>query len=119
MLDEEGFFLLRKSSLTRTQFDAFIVKMIKKEKISSNIYEELSKKFRTRGAMMGSFIQAKGNIEKSLYTLLLLFYLGIWKEKEWRILNSLIKGVITMANSNDTKRKEIRRYVEKIINVMI
>jgi hypothetical protein len=118
MIDEEGLFLLRKSSLTKTQFDAFIIRMVKKGKISPNVYEELSKNFRTRGAIAGSFIQAKANIKESLYTILLLFYLGIWKGREREILDSLIRGAITMANSDDKKRKEIRRYMERIVDMM-
>lgn len=119
MIDEESSFLLRKSSLTNTQFNAFIIRMMKKGKISSDNYNEFSKIFRTRGAIAGSFTQAKNNIKESIYTILLLFYLGVWKEKEKEILGSLIRGVMSMTSVDDEKKVEIKRYMERIIDMMI
>ena len=108
-----------KSSLSKNQFFAYLVR---KGEISKGELEKIIKKekiFRTRGALGGSFFQAKNNIRKSIYTLLLLFYLGIWSDKEEKAILSLIKGLKRVRDVSSDRKSDVASYVIEIIENMI
>ena len=111
--------LLSNSSLSTTQLSAYIIHLRRKKREKLKISEFKIKNFRTRGSLMGSYLQAKRNIRRSLYTILLLFYLGIWRGKEFDALSSLIKGMVVMKGKDRGDREKIMTFVEEIIEVMM
>ena len=111
--------LLGNSSLSTTQLSAYITYLKRKKEEKLKIDEFKIKNFRTRGSLMGSYLQAKRNIKRSLYTILLLFYLGIWKKKELDALSSLIKGMIVIKEKGKDYRERVMTFIEEIIEVMI
>jgi len=111
--------LLGNSSLSTTQLSAYITYLKRKKGEKLKIDEFKIKNFRTRGSLMGSYLQAKRNIKRSLYTILLLFYLGIWKKKELDALSSLIKGMIVIKEKGKDYRERVMTFIEEIIEVMI
>ncbi len=66
--------LLSKSSLTATQFEAFVLSRVEGN-LSTKIAMRRGKKI-TKGSFLRTLHQAKSNIEASLYTLFLLSYVG-------------------------------------------
>ena len=79
-------FLMKNSHLTKKQLETFLIDVLA-EKIFNNkfTYEEkaslrISSKKITRGAFNRSLRQARKNIIKSIYTVLLLGYLGIFDD---------------------------------------
>lgn len=111
--------LLERSSLTKNQFLAYLIRKGKIDKKLLEKYFIKEKIFRTRGALSGSFLQAKNNIKKSLLTVLLLFYLKAWEDKEERIIISLIEGLRKVADAPDDKKSDAISYIIKIVESMI
>ncbi len=74
-------FLLRNSSLTETQLDTIIASTIEgnlAQKAQSREKGKVSK-----GAFVRTLRQGQGNVEASLYTLMLLVYLGLVKQERF------------------------------------
>ena len=117
--DEIVRLLISKSSLSNTQFLAYLIKKNKINKKYLETIRDREKIFRTRGSLAGSFLQAKKNIRKSLYSLLLLFYLGVWNEKEERIIMSLIRGLKKVRDVDEHKKEDVASYIVAIIESMI
>jgi len=117
--DREIYRLLSNSSLSTTQLSAYITYLERKKGEKFKIDRFKIKNFKTRGSLMGSYLQAKRNIKKSLYTILLMFYLEVWKEKELNALSSLIKGVVMMKRKGENYRERIMTFIEEIIDAMM
>jgi hypothetical protein len=75
--------LLKQSNLTRTQFETIIIDLISEYPSSDGLKYEDKAKIRekkvSRGAFNRSLNQARKNIISSVYTLLLLSYLGLFR----------------------------------------
>ncbi len=74
-------FLLRNSSLTETQLDTIMASTIEgnlAQKAQSREKGKVSK-----GAFVRTLRQGQGNVEASLYTLMLLVYLGLVKQERF------------------------------------
>lgn len=110
--------LLTKSSLTRNQFLAYLIKKGKFDQKLLKRYLKEEKIFRTRGALAGSLLQAKNNIRKSLFTILLLFYSRVWEDKERQIIVSLIEGLKKIADGPSDRKNDAVSYVIRIIENM-
>lgn len=110
--------LLAGSSLTRNQFLAYLIKKGKLDGKRLENYIGKRKIFRTRGALGGSFLQAKNNVKKSLFTILLLFYLGVWAEKEKQAIISLIEGLRKIVDGSNDQKSDAMSYIIRIVENM-
>lgn len=110
--------ILKGSSLTKNQFLAYLIKKGKNRKILEGRLE-IEKIFRTKGALAGSFIQARNNIKNSLLTILLLFYLDVWSDKEKQVIISLIEGLKKVVEGSKDRKSDVALYIMKIVESMI
>ena len=80
--------LLDKSAITETQMETLLIDLVLEDSIESHLDYETKAKYRaqkgtrkrgvSRGAFNRTLKQARTNVTKSIYTLLLLAYLGLF-----------------------------------------
>jgi len=118
--------LMKHSHLTRTQLETFLIDILA-EKISGRtiIYERkaklrLVKSGVSRGAFNRTLAQARRNIIKSIYTLILMGYLGVFEspclEPYVEIANKI--RTFTEAYKDAWKRKRVDSEHIRIINML-
>lgn len=74
-------FLLQNSSLTDTQLDTIMASTIDGDLVRKTQSREKRKV--SKGAFVRTLRQGRGNVEASLYTLMLLVYLGLVRQEKF------------------------------------
>ena len=98
--------LLKNSVLTRTQFETLVIDMltdiISDEKVSFQQKSLLRNKKTSRGSFSRSLSQARSNVVSSVFTIVLLSYIGVFDERpfdEYYVLAEKLKEYATMTDS--------------------
>lgn len=116
--------LLIHSSLTRTQFETVLISMLGQELSGRPVLSHerlvlrLTKPKLTRGSFNRTLSQARRNIVGSIYTILLLGYVGLFDSPElapFLELASRMKAYIDQREASETMTQEDRGEVMKII----
>jgi len=116
--------LLIHSSLTRTQFETVLISMLGQELSGRALLSHerlvlrLTKPKLTRGSFNRTLSQARRNIVGSIYTILLLGYVGLFDSPElapFLELASRMKAYIDQREASETMTQEERGEVMKII----
>ena len=104
--------LLKYCNLTNIQYESLII-----DYLSYNIsdieltYEQkalLRSNKVSRGSYSRSLVQARKNVISSIYTILLLMYIGIYDSNpfdEYKNLSEKLREYLTLIENNDTSRK--------------
>ena len=116
--------LLKNSVLTRTQFETLVIDMltdiISDEKVSFKQKSLLRNKKTSRGSFSRSLSQARTNVVSSVFTIVLLSYIGVFDERpfdEYYVLAEKLKEYATMTDSNEFNydKEMLRRIEEELI----
>ncbi len=117
--------LLKNSVLTRTQFETLVIDMltdiISDEKVSFQQKSLLRNKKTSRGSFSRSLSQARSNVVSSVFTIVLLSYIGVFDERpfdEYYVLAEKLKEYATMTDSSEFNytKETLRRFEEELIN---
>lgn len=111
--------LLENSSLTPTQLDTLLIHLYSRGK---GMRLEDMVRMRdggvvSEGAFLTTLKQARKNLSKSLYTLLLASYLGVLDEELWSGL-ARVGGLLTRIRDAGPSRDDVRRVVELVGSVV-
>ena len=116
--------LLKNSVLTRTQFETLVIDMltdiISDKKVSFKQKSLLRNKKTSRGSFSRSLSQARTNVVSSVFTIVLLSYIGVFDERpfdEYYVLAEKLKEYATMTDSNEFNydKEMLRRIEEELI----
>ena len=116
--------LLNNSVLTRTQFEILVIDMltdiISDEKVSFQQKSLLRSKKTSRGSFSRSLSQARSNVVSSVFTIVLLSYIGVFDERpfdEYYVLAEKLKEYATMTDSRELNydKETLRRIEEELI----
>ena len=106
--------LLKNSNLTRTQFETIVIDMLIDLISDKNITFKQKTFYRkekiTRGSFSRSLQQARKNIIESIFTIILLSYIGVFTERpfdDYVFLAEKLKEYISIIQSNNEKEKKI------------
>jgi hypothetical protein len=116
--------LLNNSNLTRIQFETLIIDML--TDIISDIRLSFDEKrlFRTKNVSRGSFSrslsQARKNVISSIFTIVLLSYIGVFDSRpfdEYYILAEKLKEYTSIIESTDSiiKKTDLKRFENELI----
>jgi hypothetical protein len=116
--------LLNNSNLTRIQFETLIIDML--TDIISDIKLSFDEKrlFRTKNVSRGSFSrslsQARKNVISSIFTIVLLSYIGVFDSRpfdEYYILAEKLKEYTSIIESTDSiiKKTDLKRFENELI----
>ena len=117
--------LLKNSNLTRTQFETLVIDMlidiISEEKVSFHQKTLLRTKKTSRGSFSRSLSQARSNVISSVFTIVLLSYIGVFDERpfdEYYVLAEKLKEYATLAVSNELNYNSdmMNRLEQELIN---
>jgi hypothetical protein len=117
--------LLKNSILTRTQFETLVIDMltdiISDEKVSFKQKSLLRNKKTSRGSFSRSLSQARSNVVSSVFTIVLLSYIGVFDERpfdEYYVLAEKLKEYATMMDSSEFNydKEVLSRIEEELIN---
>ena len=117
--------LLKNSVLTRTQFETLVIDMltdiISDEKVSFQQKSLLRNKKTSRGSFSRSLSQARSNVVSSVFTVVLLSYIGVFDERpfdEYYVLAEKLKEYATMTDSNEFNynKEVLGKIEEELIN---
>jgi ABC-type bacteriocin/lantibiotic exporter with double-glycine peptidase domain len=104
-------FLCEKCSLSEAQLDTILAD--KAERKLKNKIANRDKRKLSAGAFVRTLRQGQSNIEASMYTLLLLAYLGLTSPREFDRLSSL--GVlISKVRASSPTPEEVQRLIDAI-----
>ena len=117
--------LLKNSSLTRIQFETLVIDMLT-DIISDNklSFDEKSL-FRTNNVSRGSFsrslAQARKNVISSIFSVVLLSYIGVFDSRpfdEYYVLAEKLKEYTTMLESSEVsiKKTDLKRFETELID---
>lgn len=112
--------LLKNSNLTRTQFETLIIDMLtdimSDEKISFHQKTLFRVKKVSRGSFSRSLSQARGNVISSIFTIVLLSYMGVFDARpfdEYYVLAEKLKEYVSIIESRELKAsKEVLTQIE-------
>ena len=100
--------LLKNSVLTKTQFETLVIDMltdiISEEKVSFQQKSLLRNKKTSRGSFSRSLSQARSNVISSVFTIVLLSYIGVFDERpfdEYYVLAEKLKEYATSTDSSE------------------
>ena len=122
--------LLKRSNLTKVQLETLLIHFLLETKypgaFNYNAKGQACSKKLSRGAFYRSLTQAMQNIIESIYTVILLGYIGIFESPELQPLIDLsesIKTYVTEMNEKynlekEEKRIEIELIVKRIIRTI-
>ena len=103
--------LLKYSNFTPTQFECLIIDYLSQNYSDIELTYKQKTLFRSKKVSRGSFSrslqQARGNIISSIYTILLLMYIGIYDNppfEEYRNLSEKLREYITRIESENVSR---------------
>ena len=117
--------LLKNSVLTRTQIETLVIDMltdiISDEKVSFQQKSLLRNKKTSRGSFSRSLSQARSNVVSSVFTVVLLSYIGVFDERpfdEYYVLAEKLKEYATMTDSNEFNynKEVLGKIEEELIN---
>ena len=117
--------LLKNSHLTRTQFQTLIIDLltdiISDEKVSFNQKILFRQKRVSRGSFSRSLAQARKNVVSSIFTVVLLSYMGVFDERpfeEYHVLAEKLKEYATVIESGEFNldHKSLARFEEKLVS---
>ncbi len=120
--------LLRNSHLTRTQFETLIIDLLtdimSEEKISFNQKTLFRQKRVSRGSFSRSLAQARKNVVSSIFTVVLLSYIGVFDERpfeEYHVLAEKLKEYATLIESGEFNldSKNLARFEEELISGIV
>ena len=112
--------LLKNSSLTRTQFETLVIDMLtdimSDEKISFHQKTLFRGKKVSRGSFSRSLSQARGNVISSIFTIVLLTYIGVFDARpfdEYYVLAEKLKEYVSIIESRELKAsRDILKQIE-------
>ena len=117
--------LLKNSVLTRTQFETLVIDMltdiISDEKVSFQQKSLLRNKKTSRGSFSRSLSQARSNVISSVFTIVLLSYIGVFDERpfdEYYVLAEKLKEYATSTDSSEFNytSDSLKRFETELIN---
>lgn len=112
--------LLKNSNLTRVQFETLVIDLLtdiisdKKIPFNQKAYFRLRKV--SRGSFSRSLAQARGNVISSIFTIVLLSYMGVFDARpfdDYYFLAEKLKEYVTMLESRELNAsKELLKQIE-------
>lgn len=113
--------LLKYSNLTKIQYESLIINFITDNIIDNELTFEKKSLFRSKKVSRGSFsrtlVQARKNIISSIYTILLLMYVGIFDKapfEEYKDLAEKLREYLGVIKSYEgTSSDQIIRRIDK------
>jgi hypothetical protein len=116
--------LLKNSNLTRTQFETLVIDMLtdimSDEKISFQQKTFFTSKKVSRGSFSRSLSQARRNVISSIFTIVLLSYIGVFDARpfdEYYVLAEKLKEYVSIVESKELKAS--RDVLKQIENELI
>jgi len=115
--------LLENSHLTKTQLETLLIDILSENFANKSLkYEEkarlrITKAKISRGAFNRTLRQAKENVIKAIYTVLLLGYLGIFESTTldpYLELANKLRGYMEAYQNTPTKRTELSEHLKTI-----
>lgn len=104
--------LLKYCNLTRTQFETLLIDVITENTELTNIRYENKKDLRSKKISRGSFSrtlqQARRNVISSIFTILLLYYIGFFENipfEDYLLISEQLKKYVEIINSSNSKDK--------------
>jgi hypothetical protein len=117
--------LLERSSITKQQLSALIVDVISENLTGRDLtYEDKAKCMLnpiSRGAYNRSLIQARQNVTKSFFTILLLSYIGLLEDSEISKLLELgekLRSIIEMYRREGVDRSEVSKAIDRLAELI-
>ena len=112
--------LLKNSNITRTQFETLVIDMLtdimSDEKVSFHQKTLLRGKKVSRGSFSRSLAQARRNVISSIFTIVLLSYIGVFDARpfdEYYVLAEKLKEYVTLIENRGLKAsKELLKRIE-------
>jgi hypothetical protein len=105
--------LLKYSSLTRTQFETLVIDLLTDTISDKRLTYSEKTLFRTREVSRASFSrtlsQARKNVISSIYTFILLSYIGVFDARpfeEYQILAEKLREYLGMLENSDTNQSK-------------
>jgi hypothetical protein len=117
--------LLKNSNLSRIQFETIVIDLltdlISEEKISFQQKTFFRSKKVSRGSFSRSLSQARKNVISSIFTIVLLSYIGVFKTRpfdEYEFLAEKLKEYISLIESSDISysKKVLQQLENELIN---
>jgi len=100
--------LLKNSNLTRVQFESLVIDLltdiISDEKIPFNQKAYFRRKKVSRGSFSRSLAQARSNVISSIFTIVLLSYIGVFEARpfdDYSFLAEKLKEYVTILESRE------------------
>lgn len=111
--------MLKHSNLTSTQYESLVIDFLtinlSDKKLTFQNKALLRSKKVSRGSYSRSLGQARGNVISSIYTVLLLTYVGIFDANPFDDYRDLAEKLSEYASYiNDLEEKELTTYVNRI-----
>ncbi len=112
--------LLKYSNLTRTQFETLVIDLLTDTISDKRLTYSEKTLFRTREVSRASFSrtlsQARGNVISSIYTIILLSYIGVFDARpfeEYQILAEKLREYLgILENSKPPQSKALLKTIE-------
>lgn len=105
--------LLKNSNLTRTQFETIIIDLltdiISDEKVTFYQKSLFRSKLVSRGSFSRSLSQARKNIISSIFTIILLNYVGVFSSRafdDYEFLSEKLREYLSIIESTDINSKK-------------
>ena len=112
--------LLKNSNLTQLQFETFVIdvltELLSEEKISYKEKSFLRTKKVSRGSFSRTLSQSRNNIISSIFTILLIYYIGVFDSlhfEEYEMLADQLKEYSKLVVETDNKSKTILDTIER------
>jgi hypothetical protein len=112
--------LIKNSSLTRVQFETLVIDLltdiISDEKIPFNKKAYFRRKKVSRGSFSRSLAQARGKVVSSIFTIVLLSYIGVFEARpfdDYYFLAEKLKEYVTMLENRELNAsRELLKQIE-------
>jgi len=112
--------LLKNSNLTRVQFESLVIDLltdiISDEKIPFHQKAYFRRKKVSRGSFSRSLAQARSNVISSIFTIVLLSYIGVFEARpfdDYYFLAEKLKEYVTILESRELNAsKDLLRQIE-------
>ncbi len=117
--------LLKNSILTRIQFETLVIDMltdiISDKKLSFDEKSLFRSNNVSRGSFSRSLSQARKNVISSIFTIVLLSYIGVFDSRpfdEYYVLAEKLKEYATMMESTgkEINKRDLKRFEEELID---
>lgn len=113
--------LLKNSNLSATQFETFIIDMLIDIMSDNRVSFDEKILFRrnkvSRGSFSRSLAQARSNVISSIFTIVLLSYVGVFNARvfdEYQFLAEKLQEYITLIENNESGySKEVMKSIEE------